>query len=191
MDAKGSLNPLGLSFGRQDAVRTGRFLLYFIIAYMLLSLAVKAIFPVQAVELFVANNVLGFLQLLGQAGTVSMGETALIELQSGIAIEISELCTGIMETLIIVCAIIASVGIEWRKRLLGAAVAGVATIVLNQARIVVTALIILGSGDLALIEFTHNVLFRLFLFLSIAGLYIAWFYWAASSEGKISGKRKI
>lgn len=176
------------SFGREDAVRTGRFLAFFIVVYVVLSFSVKAIFPVETIELWVANNVLAFLQLLGHSGSVSLGETALIQLDAGPAIEISELCTGLAETLIVVCAIIASIGIGWRKRLFGAVSAGLAVIVLNYARIVFTVLLILGTNDLAIIDFTHNILFRAFLFLSIAGIYVAWFYWAASSEREIAGK---
>jgi len=183
MGAVGSfLKPLNFKFEKEDAVKTGRFLLYFMIAYIALSVAIRSIFSIPGIELWTANNVLAGLQLFGQQGIVSLAETALIELDSGIVIEISELCTGLMETLVIVAAILASVGIGWRKRLLGAAIAAVATIALNHVRIIVTSLLILGSADLLLIEFTHNVLFRLFLFISIAVLYIAWFYWAVSSE---------
>jgi exosortase/archaeosortase family protein len=180
--AEKNKKPFGFSFQKEDAVKTGRFLLWFILTYLLLSVAIKAIFPIEAIELWVANNVLAILQLAGYSGSTSLAETALIELQSGSTIEISELCTGLMETLIIVGAIVASIGISWRKRLLGAAAAAAATIALNYVRIIATALLILSTSDLALIEFTHNVLFRLFLFVTIAGLYIAWFYWAASSE---------
>jgi exosortase/archaeosortase family protein len=177
------------SFGREDAVKTGRFLAFFIVAYIALSFLAKAVFPVETIELWVANNVLAFLQLLGYSGSVSLGETALIQLDAGPAIEISGLCTGLTETLIIVGAIIASMGIGWRKRLFGAVSAGLAVIVLNYARIIFTVLLILGANDLAVIDFTHNILFRAFLFLSIAGIYIAWFYWAASGEMGISTKK--
>jgi len=173
-----------LGFEKDDAVKTGRFLLYFIVVYLLLSIAVKALFPIPVIEAWVAGNVLAMLQAFGHEGVLSFGETALIELGSGTSIEISELCTGLMETLIIAGAIIASVGIGWKKRALGAAIAVALVVAFNHLRIVVTTLIILGSGDLALIEFAHNILFRIFLFIAIAGIYIAWFYWAAVSEMK-------
>lgn len=176
-------------FGKEDAVRTGRFLAVFILVYIILSVSIRTVFSVQGIELWVAGNVLAFLQMLGHPGTVSLGETALIQLGTGQAIEISELCTGLTETLIVVGAIIASVGIGWRKRLFGAVAAGLAVIVLNYARIVFTVLLILGTGNTAAIDFAHNILFRAFLFVSIAGIYIAWFYWAASSE-KAKGEGK-
>lgn len=183
------LRPLNFSFGKADAVKTGRFLVFFIVAYVALSIFARTVLTVQGIELWVAGNVLGFLSLFGQAGTVSLGETALIELASGTVIEISELCTGLMETLIIVGAILASIGISWKKRLLGAVAAGILTISLNHFRIVFTALLILETGNLEMIEFAHNVLFRIFLFVTIAGFYIAWFYLAVREESAL-GKFK-
>lgn len=184
----GLSKPLRFSFEKQDAVKTGRFLLFFVLVYLVASLLLDSFFPVMAHEAFIASNILAALQATGSSGTVSANETVLIELQNGKSIEISELCTGRMELLIIVSAIIASLGIDWRKRLLGAAIAAVATVAFNFIRIISSSLLILGSSDIALIEFTHNILFRVFLFFTIAVLYIAWFYWAVSSE--VKGKEK-
>jgi len=181
---KNLFKSLGSGFKKEDSVKTGRFLMYFIVAYLALSVFVRGVFTVQGIELWVAGNVLGILGIFGQQGTLMLGESAFIELASGTSIEISELCTGLMETLIVVGAIIASVGIGWRKRLLGAIGAGALAIVFNHARIAATVLVILGTKDLELIEFAHNFLFRAVLFVVIAGLYIAWFYWAVSSEAK-------
>lgn len=181
----------GFSFEREDASKTGRFLLYFIVFYMLASIALNLVVGMPAMRLLVANNVSALLGLFGQNSTVSFGEPVLVQLQpAGQAIEISDLCTGLTETLIIVGAIIASIGLSWRKRLLGAAVAAIIVILLNHARIVFTALLIVGTSDLALIDFAHNLLFRAFLLVSIAGIYIAWFYWAASSEAGLLYMRK-
>jgi len=179
------LNPPNFSFSKQDAVKSGRFVLYFILVYLAASLLFDALFPLKALELFIANNVLSFLQSAGYAGTVSIAGAAVISLQAGPSIEISELCTGRMELLIITSAIIASTGIGWRKRLFGVVAAGLATVAFNYVRIIVTIMLILGTGDLAVIDFAHNVLFRAFLFVTIAGLYVAWFYWAVSREAAL------
>ncbi len=176
-------------FSRDDAVKTGRFLAFFIIVYLALSVSIKFFFPVIVIEQWVADNVLAFLQFLGHQGYVTMGQTAVIHIEGGPAIEISELCTGLMETLIVVSAIIASAGIDWRKRLFGSVSAGLATIVLNFARIVFTVLLILGTADIALITFAHNILFRAFLLISIAGMYMLWFWWAVKDDRK-KGKEK-
>ncbi len=171
-------------FSRDDAVKTGRFLAFFIIIYLILSILIKFFFPIIVIEQWVADNVLAFLQFLGYQGYVTLGQTAVIHIESGPAIEISELCTGLMETMIIVSAIIASAGIDWRKRLFGSVSAGLATIVLNFARIVFTILLILGTADIVLITFAHNILFRAFLLISIAGMYMLWFWWAVKDDKK-------
>ena len=178
------LRPLNINFEKSDAIKTGRFLLFFLFVYMVLSIGIKTLFPIQLIEAWIAGNVLGMLSLFGHTGSITVGETALIELALGPAIEISELCTGLMETLIIVGAIISSIGIGWNKRISGAIAAAIISILLNHARIVFTALLIFGTNDLELIEFTHNFLFKIFLFVSIAGMYIIWFYWAVASEVK-------
>ena len=177
-------------FEKDDAVKTGRFLAFFIIVYLALSVSIKFFFPMVVIEQWVVENVLAFLQFLGHNGYVALGETAVIHLEGGPAIEISELCTGLMETLIVASAIIASAGIDWRKRLFGSVSAGLAAIVLNYARIVFTTLLILGTADIALISFTHNILFRAFLLISIAGMYIIWFYWATKNDGK-KGRKQV
>jgi len=182
--------PFSLSFGKDDAVKTGRFLLYFILVYLVFSMLAKGIVGIETIELWVAGNVLGILSFFGQTGTVSLTETALIQLDSGIAIEISELCTGLMETMLIVGAIIASIGMSWKKRLIGAGATLIIAVIFNHLRIVVTTLLILGTNDLTLIEFTHNILFRITLLVIIAGLYIIWFYWAASTDSSFSKKSK-
>ncbi len=181
--------PLNFRFEKEDATKTGRFLLFFVLVYLVASLLLDSFFPIRAHEAFIANNVLAALQATGSSGRVVEKETVLIELQNGKSIEISELCTGRMELLIIVGAIIASLGIEWRKRLIGAVAAAVATILFNFFRIFAASLLILNTADLGLIEFTHNILFRVFLFFTIAVLYIAWFYWAVSAEAKGKMKR--
>ncbi|MDP2973898.1 MAG: archaeosortase/exosortase family protein [Candidatus Diapherotrites archaeon] len=183
------MRPLNFRFEKDDATKTGRFLLFFILVYLAATLLLDSFFPVRAQEEFIAGSVLAGLQATGSSGTVALNETVLIELQNGKSIEISELCTGRMELLIIVSAIIASLGIDWRKRLLGAAIAAVAAIAFNFARIFVAAILILGSSDIGLIEFTHNILFRIFLFFTIAVLYIGWFYWAVSAEAIGKAKR--
>jgi len=179
-----ALAPLEMSFEKKDAVKTGRFLLFFILVYLVLSFLSKALFPPKVMETWIASNVLGMLSILGQPGSVAIGETATINLASGTAIEISELCTGAMETLVIASAIISSIGISWRKRAFGAVASALIVVALNHFRIIVTTLLILSTQDVEIVEFAHNTLFRLFLFISIAGLYVAWFYWAAGTEAK-------
>lgn len=185
----------GFSFEREDAAKVGRFLAYFLAFYMIAYVAARYLFGMAAIELWVADSAAFLLGIFGQPAAVALSNAAqgvsqevVVQMANGPNILISELCTGLTEIFVIVGAIIASMGISWRKRLIGAAAAAVLVVLLNLARIVFTALIILGTSDLGLVDFAHNILFRVFLFVSIAGIYIAWFYWAASAEPEFAKK---
>lgn len=170
------LGKAGFGIDRKEMSKTGRFLLFFVLAYLVLSGIFWAIFPLQKTELLVANASLFILSLFGISGKVIVQEPILLNLSNGTSIVFSELCTGAMEMLIIVSAIIASHGIEWRKRIFGAAASVFVVQAFNLTRIASTVLVISGNNSLETIEFTHNVLFRVFLFIVIAGTYMAWFY---------------
>ena len=173
----------GFRIDRLDAVKTGRFLLFFIVVYIFIS-SIVSLVPITAVENAVSQAELGILGVFGFQGNVSVQESAVIFLQNGVQIQISELCTGLQELFILVSAIIASIGISWRKRILGAIFGALVAVAFNFLRITATSLIILSSADISTIELAHNVLFRIFLFLTIAIAYIAWFYWAIKNENE-------
>ncbi len=168
-----SENPLALRLDKEEAKKTGRFLALFVLIYLVLSVVVPFIIPELLVKQAIAQITAAFFN-----GVVGAAENPLVEFASGSTIEISFLCTGLTELFIIVAVILASIGISVRKRIIGAVVAAVAVFALNIFRIFATVGIILGSGSLELIELTHNIFFRAFLFVSIAAIYIAWFYWA-------------
>ena len=172
------LESLNLKITREEASKTGRFLIAFILFYLVASFAFDVVFPGTTYQQNVASVTLGFLNLVGEQGSIEAGETVIINLQGNVSIEISQLCTGIIELLILVGAIIVSIGIEWKKRLLGALLGGIAVIVFNFLRIFITLVVILGQHPMEMVEFTHNFLFRVFLFITIAGIYCAWFMWA-------------
>ncbi len=164
-----------------DAAKTGRFLVFFIVIYLTLSLLVSLV-PVTTIESWIANSELGILSVFGLEGNVSVQETAVITLQNGTGIQISELCTGLQELLILVSAIIASIGIAWKKRIIGAVAGAIIVMLFNFLRITATVMLIVSTKDLGTIEFAHNILFRIFLFATIAIAYIAWFQWAIKTE---------
>jgi len=108
----------------------------------------------------------------------SFGEPVIILLEKiELPIAISYLCTGLLETVIISSAIISSFGITLKSRILGVVGALIALVAFNVFRIVASILIIIYFG-LNLANFSHDVLFRVFLFFSIAGIYFVWFRWA-------------
>jgi len=77
-------------------------------------------------------------------------------------------------------AILASHGIAWRKRIIGALLGIALAQIFNITRILLTITFILDS-DIQTIEFVHNVFFRVTLFIVIVGIYAAWF-WIATRK---------
>ncbi|MBN1941050.1 MAG: archaeosortase/exosortase family protein [Candidatus Diapherotrites archaeon] len=171
----------GFHITREDASKTGLFLIFFIVIYLVLT-SVFSLIPGVAVQKFVADTELGALGIFGLSGNTSIEETAVINLDAGIGIQISELCTGFQELFILVAAILASNGIVWRRRIIGAIIGAAIVLAFNYIRITATVLIILATADIVLVELAHNILFRVFLFLTIAASYIVWFYWAVQKK---------
>ena len=167
-----------------DVQKAGRFLLFFIFFFVAGTLLLDFVVPNSARQELVASATLAVLQATGTTGhlDLSAGHTWII-LDRGNTIQISDLCTGTLEFLIIIGAILASAGIDRKKRVLGAAMAGVLVLLLNLARILATIGLIGSTQDTQLIDFTHNVFFRVFLFVSIMGLYTLWFAWAVGKDG--------
>ncbi|MDP6670253.1 MAG: exosortase/archaeosortase family protein [archaeon] len=170
-------SPLSLKLDGAEARKTGRFVGLFVVVYLILSIGFYAIIP----EPDLQHGIAGLTATIF-SGEVTTEENPVVSLPSGVKIEISPLCTGMLELFIIVAAILASVGISLKKRAAGAALAAVIIFVLNIFRISFTTLLILGVDSLEVIELAHDLLFRIFLFVSIAAIYIAWFYWAVKSE---------
>jgi len=90
---------------------------------------------------------------------------------------ISWLCTGMLEIIILISAIIASFGIAKDKKIKGILAAIVLGFIFNQLRILIT-IIIVASQPIGVVELAHDLLFRIVLFVYITAFYVAWFYWA-------------
>jgi len=97
--------------------------------------------------------------------------------QSGQTIFISWLCSGVLEIIILVSAIIASFGISWKKKIIGIIIATIIGYVFNIFRIWVTLNIIL-TQNAQVFEIAHDTLFRIVLFVYIIVVYVLWFNWA-------------
>lgn len=167
---------------RREAWLGAKFLAGTIAVFVFLHILVTLLVPLELTELFFAETAKIFVGFFGVQGTIQQGEPVLIFLQgAGIEtpISISYLCTGLLEMMLLAAAIAASFGIETRKRILGIFGAVLATIVFNILRITASILLIVFSG-LQAAEFGHEVLFRVFLFVTIAGYYAAWFWWTAA-----------
>lgn len=96
-------------------------------------------------------------------------------------IVISWLCTGILEIIILVSAILASFGIALKKKLIGVLFAIISGFIFNFIRIWITLNIIMMQ-EAQVFEIAHDVLFRLTLLIYIVIVYVIWFSWA---EGKL------
>lgn len=125
----------------------------------------------------------GFLlELFGHSVEIVREEHVIIFLNARHEIVISELCTGFLESIVILSAMAASLGIKIKKRVFGAVAGLFFLALLNSLRISLTGHAIATIRDVALVEFIHDFLFRVVLFLGIAVFYAAWYYWAIGRE---------
>lgn len=158
----------------------------FLAATLLLFLALNFLLsiPLAMVEFAIAKMISFLLSLSGIGSGVIFQEPALLLIHNAnvqMPIAISYLCTGILETALLVAAIAASFGIEIRKRIIGIVAAAIAIFAFNLLRILATIFLIINF-NLSVAEFGHEVLFRLFLFIVIAGFYAVWFWRATKSN---------
>jgi exosortase/archaeosortase family protein len=94
---------------------------------------------------------------------------------------ISWLCTGVLEIIVLIAAMLASFGISLRKKLYGIIIAVILGVIFNIIRLVVTANLIL-SQSVGTVELAHDMLFRIVLFFYILGVYVIWFYYSAKEK---------
>jgi len=130
------------------------------------------------------------LGIFGFYGYVVMQEPALLYLEAfRVPIGISYLCTGLLELSIVWAAVISSFGVGMRKRAMGVAAGTLTLVAFNFLRIIASILVIYYFG-LDAGNFSHDLLFRLFLFLTIALFYYMWLKWATSKNGMHAKKAR-
>lgn len=167
---------------KKEGRKALRFLfLAFFSIFILIGLS--SLIPVEWIELFIAKTVLQALRVFGLSGRVFAGKAIGIRLLNGPSIEISYLCTGLLETIVLSGVIIASAGISIKKRIIGLAAGIIATMGVNFGRIFAT-LYFVQNSNATTAEFIHNVFFRLTLFVTIFCFYAIWFKWATYTEKK-------
>ncbi|MFA5746159.1 MAG: exosortase/archaeosortase family protein [archaeon] len=89
-------------------------------------------------------------------------------------ITIGFLCSGVLEFCLLASAMIASVGISIKKRLMGVLISIPVIVIFNVFRITVTSYIIV-AGNLSFANLVHGFLFRIFLIAMVIGTYFVWF----------------
>ena len=173
----------------EEADKAVRFL-FLAFASLLVLFILTSLVPLEYYELFVANTVLSGLNSAGINGAIEYGEPIVIRVAGGPGIQISYLCTGVLEAVLLAGVIIASAGIPIRKRLIGVALGVAATMAVNFARIFLTIYFIYNS-PIETVDLIHNVLFRLTLFVTVFALYALWFCWATGTGLLPAGKTTI
>ncbi|MFH1224851.1 MAG: exosortase/archaeosortase family protein [Candidatus Diapherotrites archaeon] len=176
---------------RAEALRGLKFLAGTAVVFAALHFLFLLVVPLANVELFYANLALFFAGFFGVNGNVQAFSEPVLIFAWGkgltFPISVSYLCTGLLEMLLLVAAVAASFGIEIRKRALGIAGAVAATVLFNLLRITASILLIVFYG-LGIAEIGHEILFRLFLFVTVAGYYTLWFWWATGQAPKALNK---
>jgi exosortase/archaeosortase family protein len=88
-------------------------------------------------------------------------------------IEISPLCAGLIEMILLTSVMIATRNTAWQKKLFGMVGGIIVLYAFNILRIVFTVQQIVHT-PFSFAEFTHDLLFRLILFAGFAGMYYVW-----------------
>jgi exosortase/archaeosortase family protein len=170
------------------------FILGFILFYLLVSALAMAV-PQEFYKSAIGGTVQGLLAIEGissvSGGFVPCAESNWIGLEingscysfdvDGKTILISWLCTGVLEIVVLIAAMLASFGIGPKEKLKGIIIAIIAGIIFNILRIFVTVNIVL-TQNMQTIELTHDLLFRAVLFVYIVGVYVVWFNWAMKQK---------
>ncbi|HZX34253.1 MAG TPA: exosortase/archaeosortase family protein [archaeon] len=170
-------------FSDKDAAQAGKFLAGTAVLFLLFNFLLSLV-PLEWFEYFYASGTLAALKIFGLGGTIESGEPVLVFLDVfTVPLGFTYLCTGLLEMALVWASVLASFGIELRKRLIGFVAGTVALVLFNFFRIIASVLIIYFYG-LDAGNFSHDLLFRVFLFLTVAGFYYCWFSWAAKVEGK-------
>jgi exosortase/archaeosortase family protein len=149
---------------------------YFLIFFLLVYIPLSFLFSLASFDIL-AKNITGVpLQILlsvqGFSPVVdnTIGFSLLV---GGKLIVIDSLCTATFEIIILVAAIIATLGITLRKKIWGIVLAIGIGYLLNILRIWVTSNIIL-TQSIEAVDFFHGFLFKAIMFIYIAGFYIIW-----------------
>lgn len=174
---------------KKTVLNAGKFVLVLLLVFAVLGLFVFLVSmgPFKAVTAYASSAVL---HGIGIPNTVEGGEDAYIVLenQEKTIIVINDLCTGVLETMILVAAIVATLEIHWKKRAIGAVAAVLGIFVFNQIRIVSTIFFILNA-PIDLVVLSHDIFFRVFLFITIAVFYWVFLRWGKEKTKKVTPRR--
>lgn len=119
-------------------------------------------------------------------GTTTIAQSPIRFWAENNLIEITPLCAGLLEIILLAAAILATRGVSVRKKIKGIIVGGIVLYAFNVLRIIFTVQQIVHT-PLSFAELTHDVLFRLILLAGFAAAYYMWLKWATRANA-LSGK---
>jgi exosortase/archaeosortase family protein len=154
----------------REAIQEGlRFILIIILIAGILFLFLQPLeIHLQALEANILQSKLGAL------GTETRATENPIQFFAGEKlIEISPLCSGLMEIILLIAAIIATRDASVRKKVIGIILGAGVLFVWNLVRMVVSIQQLLHTS-IEFAEFTHGVLFRVMLVVGFALIYWIW-----------------
>jgi exosortase/archaeosortase family protein len=111
--------------------------------------------------------------ILHAIGTNTSSQTTIQFWAENKLIEISPLCAGLVEMILLASAMAAAKTVSHRKKVLGIILGMASLYVFNVLRIVFTVQQLVHT-NLEFAEFTHDVFFRLVLLTGFAAIYWAW-----------------
>jgi len=153
--------------------KAAKFFASIVIIYAIIWIALLllvGIKPFQEITAIMSNAALS---AIGEPAKLSFTDLTLMTFKNGIKIEINDLCTGLIEIIILIAAILSTVEIKLEKRIIGVIAGILFGITINILRITITTMNLLKTNiDYAIL--THDVFFRISLFIVIAGFYWAW-----------------
>lgn len=163
---------------RNELFKAGKFLAGFAIIFGVLYIT----YPLYllSIELLYAYAINAVLLLFGRSGEILVQEPVLI-LLGNLTVQISFLCTGLIELFVLVAGIASSFGIEFRKRPWGIIGSFAVVFVFNLLRILIMILL-LWNLSIEVVDFAHDFLFRATLFIVVVGYYSFWFYYATNKK---------
>ena len=169
------------AWGSENARRSARFIAIVIVGTLAIPFLWNQLFGIRLLERATAQVASAGLNALGVSGRIVSVVEPVQFIVQGKTIEFGELCTGLLEFSIIASAIAATKEIPRKKRMVGVFGALVGVFAFNQLRVVASAMQLLNT-NVEIADLTHNVLFRVFLFIVIAGMYWAWLGWGLKEK---------
>jgi len=154
-----------------------KFLAVFMLCFFVIN-GLIGLIPTRDIEYVTAVFSAKLLEVIGNHAEIFIGHPTTVLLNNTHKIEIGYLCTGLLESTVIISAIIASLGISIKKRIMGIIFGLTFVNIFNLVRIVVTAEAVVNAREIQVISFIHNILFRALLFVGIGCYYAVWFFFA-------------